>query len=137
MLDISKLSSDSYIPGVGETVYAIRRKKRRNSVGRWIQCPRNTDVEIVQVIVDEITFFRPIGATELAWKGAGYPPLSPDDTFYGQVRICKANVASTQEEAEALLAKFKKIGLSFNVGRSEEQRLNSSHTSKSRMPSSA
>lgn len=115
MLDISKLSGNSYIPGVGETVYAIRRKKRRNSAGRWIQCPRNTDVEIVQVIVDEITFFRPIGATELAWKGAGYPPLSPDDTFYGQVRICKANVASTQEEAEALLAKFKKIGLSFNV----------------------
>ena len=104
MLDISKLSGNSYIPGVGETVYAIRRKKRRNSAGRWIQCPRNTDVEIVQVIVDEITFFRPIGATELAWKGAGYPPLSPDDTFYGQVRICKANVASTQEEAEALLA---------------------------------
>lgn len=31
------------------------------------------------------------------------------------IRICKANVASTQEEAEALLAKFKKTGLSFNV----------------------
>lgn len=45
----------------------------------------------------------------------GYPSLNPDDTFYGQVRICKANVASTQEEAEALLVKFKKIGLSFNV----------------------
>ena len=73
MLDISRLSSDSYIPGVGETVYAIRRKKRRNSAGRWIQCPRNTDVEIVQVIVDEITFFHPIGATELAWKGASQP----------------------------------------------------------------
>ena len=65
--------------------------------------------------MDEITFFHPIGATELAWKGAGYPPLSPDDTFYGQVRICKDNVASTQKEAEALLSKFKKIGLSFNV----------------------
>ncbi len=115
MLDISRLSSDSYIPGVGETVYAIRRKKRRNSAGRWIQCPRNTDVEIVQVIVDEITFFHPIRGYGTGLEGAGYPPLSPDDTFYGQVRICKDNVASTQKEAEALLSKFKKIGLSFNV----------------------
>lgn len=82
MLDISKLSGNSYIPGVGETVYAIRRKKRRNSAGRWIQCPRNTDVEIVQVIVDEITFFRPIGATELAWKGAGYPHLQGQCRLY-------------------------------------------------------
>lgn len=115
MLDISKLTSNSYIPGVGEVVYAIRRKKRRNAAGRWIQCPHNTDVEIVPVIVDEITFFRPSGSTELDWKGVGYPSLNPDDTFYGQVCICKANAASTQEEAEALLVKFKKIGLSFNV----------------------
>lgn len=115
MLDISKLTNNSYIPGVGETVYAIRRKKRLNSAGRWIQYPRNTDVEIVPVIVDEITFFRPSDSAELDWKGVGYPSFNPDDTFYGQVRICKANVASTQEEAEALLVKFKEIGLSFNV----------------------
>lgn len=77
MLDISKLSGNSYIPGVGETVYAIRRKKRRNSAGRWIQCPRNTDVEIVQVIVDEITFFRPIGGNGTGLEGSRLSASQP------------------------------------------------------------
>lgn len=115
MLDISKLANSSYIPGIGETVYAIRKKKKRNAAGRWIPCRSSVEVEIVKVIVDEIAFFHPIGSTELTWKGVGYPLFTPDETSYGQVRICKDNVAFTQEAAEALLTKFKKHGISFNV----------------------
>lgn len=115
MLDISKLSGNSYIPGVGETVYAIRRKKRRNSAADGFSARCTRMWRLSRSLWTKSRSSVPSGQRNLAWKGAGYPPLSPDDTFYGQVRICKANVASTQEEAEALLAKFKKTGLSFNV----------------------
>lgn len=114
MLDISKLNNDSCIPGIGETVYAIRKKMRRNAAGRWIQSRSNTEVEIVPVIVDEITIFCPDGSTELAWKGVGYSFPTSDEAFFGQVCICKDNVALTQAAAEVLLAEFKKKGLSFN-----------------------
>lgn len=115
MLNISSLSRLSYIPGIGEPVYAVRRKKWLNVAGRWVQSRDNTDVEVIPVIVDEITFFHPEGTTELAWKGVAYPVIKQAGTFFGQVRICKDNIALTPEEADTLLDKFKKIGLSFNL----------------------
>lgn len=110
MLDISKLNSDSCIPGIGETVYAIRKKMQRNASGQLILVDW-----IVPVIVNEVTIFCPDGSTELAWKGVGYMLPTSDEAVFGQVCICKDNIALTQTAAEAMLAKLKESGLSSNL----------------------